>query len=399
MELPSANQKSRIAVFLIDDQQIVIESVREMLKEHPDIEFYFCTDPRQAIPQALQCKPTVILQDLLMPQVDGMTLVRYFRGHPETKDIPLIVLSSKEEAHTKAESFALGADDYLVKLPDKIELIARIRYHSLSYTHLLERNEAYRALQENQAALLGELREAADYVESLLPAPMQSNIHVNWKFIPSTQLGGDSFGYHWLDENQLVIYLLDVCGHGVGAALLSVSVMNVLRSQTLVNTDYKDPAQVLSRLNESFPMEDYNNMYFTIWYGVYNRQSSTITYSCAGHPPAVLITGSSAANAKAIPLQTPGFIIGGMPDTKYINASQKLDAHNLLYIFSDGVYELDRPNKPMMQLSEFIDLLADISRQEGKHLDKILESLRKIQNKDLFEDDFSIIEIQFNQKD
>ena len=116
-----------IRVLLIDDQAIVGETVRRMLAPETDIVFRFCQDPTQAIPLAAEWSPTVILQDLVMPEVDGLALVRYFRVHPKLKDIPLIVLSSKEEAVTKAEAFALGANDYLVKLPDRIELVARIR--------------------------------------------------------------------------------------------------------------------------------------------------------------------------------------------------------------------------------------------------------------------------------
>ncbi|MCP6769057.1 hypothetical protein NL529_29850, partial [Klebsiella pneumoniae] len=87
--------------------------------------------------------------------------------------------------------------DYMVKLPDKIELIARIRYHSEGYIRLLERNEAYAKLEENQRILNAELKEAAAYVISLLPSPLDDEgLQAHWKFIPSTQLGGDAFGYH-----------------------------------------------------------------------------------------------------------------------------------------------------------------------------------------------------------
>ena len=106
-------------------------------------------------------------------------------------------------------------------------------------------------------------------------------------------MGGDAFGYHMLDEDHFAIYLTDVSGHGVGAALLSVSVMNVLRSQSLPNTDFKDPEQVLEALNIAFPGEENNDMFFTIWYGVYHLPTRTLTYASAGHPPAILFTKES----------------------------------------------------------------------------------------------------------
>jgi adenylate cyclase len=137
-----------VTVLLIDDQLMIGEAVRRMLEPEKEIIFHYCSDPCVAIPKAIEVAPTVILQDLVMPDIDGLLLLRFFRAHPATKDVPMIVLSSKEEPKIKAEAFALGANDYLVKLPDKVELIARIRYHSKGYISLLQRNEAYQAIQQ-----------------------------------------------------------------------------------------------------------------------------------------------------------------------------------------------------------------------------------------------------------
>ena len=166
----------------------------EMLSEETDIQLEYCQNPAKALEMAGKIHPTIILQDLIMPEIDGLTLVRFFRASEATRRIPLIVLSSKEDPATKAEAFALGANDYLVKLPDKIELIARIRYHSKAYITLLERNETYDALLASQAALNSELKQAAAYVRALLPPRLTGDIHTDWEFIPSTSLGGDSFG-------------------------------------------------------------------------------------------------------------------------------------------------------------------------------------------------------------
>ncbi|HEX8594289.1 MAG TPA: PleD family two-component system response regulator [Pseudomonas sp.] len=141
-------------VLLVDDQAMIGEAVRRGLANQENIDFHFCADPHQAIAQAIQIKPTVILQDLVMPGLDGLTLVREYRNNPMTKDIPIIVLSTKEDPLIKSAAFAAGANDYLVKLPDNIELVARIRYHSRSYMTLLQRDEAYRALRVSQQQLL-----------------------------------------------------------------------------------------------------------------------------------------------------------------------------------------------------------------------------------------------------
>ncbi|MBN3807065.1 diguanylate cyclase [Paraburkholderia sp. Ac-20336] len=143
-----------IMVLLVDDQAIIAEAVRLALAGEPGVDFHYCASPEEAVQCAETTRATVILQDLVMPGTDGLTLVRQYRQNPATRDMPIIVLSTKEEPLVKSAAFAAGANDYLVKLPDRIELIARIRYHSRSYLNLLQRDEAYRALRQSQQQLL-----------------------------------------------------------------------------------------------------------------------------------------------------------------------------------------------------------------------------------------------------
>ncbi len=143
-----------VMVLLVDDQAMVCEAVRRALANQVDIDFHYCADAREALAVANQITPTVILQDLVMPGLDGLTLLGQYRSNPRTKDIPIIVLSTNENPQVKGQAFALGANDYLVKLPDRIELIARIRYHSKAFLNLLQRDAAYRALRESQQQLI-----------------------------------------------------------------------------------------------------------------------------------------------------------------------------------------------------------------------------------------------------
>lgn len=143
-----------IMVLLVDDQLMVGEAIRRALIDETEIELHYCSNPLEALAVAKRVKPTVILQDLVMPNVNGLTLVRQYRSDPATKAIPVIVLSTEEEATVKSEAFRIGANDYLVKLPDRIELIARIRYHSAAYLTQIQRDEAYRALRRSQQELM-----------------------------------------------------------------------------------------------------------------------------------------------------------------------------------------------------------------------------------------------------
>lgn len=152
--LACLSSSQSIMVLLVDDQLFVGEAVRRSLIDQPGIEFHFCANPLEALATARKVKPTVILQDLVMPEVSGLDLVRQYRADPVTASTPIIVLSTKEEATVKSEAFLAGANDYLVKLPDRIELIARIRYHSAAYLSQLQRDEAYRALRKSQQELM-----------------------------------------------------------------------------------------------------------------------------------------------------------------------------------------------------------------------------------------------------
>jgi putative two-component system response regulator len=139
-------------VLLVDDQLIIGEAVRRILRAERDIEYHFCMKAEEAVAAAARVRPSVILQDLVMPGADGLDLIRAYRAEEVTRLTPLIVLSSKEEGEAKAQAFVHGANDYLVKLPDPVELVARIRYHSRMYRLLLQAKELAEAEKQRLVA-------------------------------------------------------------------------------------------------------------------------------------------------------------------------------------------------------------------------------------------------------
>lgn len=146
--------RQNIIVLMVDDQVMIGEALRRILLNETDIEFHYCSDCANALEVAKRVQPSVILQDLVMPGIPGLDLVRQYRADPQTRNIPIIVLSTKEEATVKREAFHVGANDYLVKLPEPIELVARIRYHSTAYLTQLQRDAAYSALRRSQQELM-----------------------------------------------------------------------------------------------------------------------------------------------------------------------------------------------------------------------------------------------------
>ncbi|WP_199245806.1 adenylate/guanylate cyclase domain-containing protein [[Phormidium] sp. ETS-05] len=222
-----------ITVLLIDDQPIIAEAIRRMLVTEEDIIFHYISDPTQTLKAAAELSPTVILQDLVMPDLDGLTLVRFLRAKDAiTRDIPLIVLSSKEDPQIKAAAFAFGANDYLVKLPDKLEMIARIRYHSRAYINLLQRNEAYKTLQNYLGKLKIEQQKSEDLLLNILPKQIAERLKEGQSTI------ADSF------PNVSVLFA-DIVGFSKLATRVS-------------------PTQLVGMMNEVFSAFDYLADYYQL---------------------------------------------------------------------------------------------------------------------------------------
>jgi len=371
-----------ITVLLIDDQAIIGEAVRRICASQPDIHFHFVNDPMQAIAKAREVHPTVILQDLVMPGVDGLDLVTQFRAESTTALVPLVVLSSKEEGQTKAEAFARGANDYMVKLPDPLEIIARIRYHSRGYIAQLQRNAAYEALAS-------ELRQAAEYVRSLLPAPIDlPSIRTRWLFTPSASLGGDCFGYRMLDESNFAFWLIDVCGHGVGPSLLSVSVRNLLQGAA-PSVDLRRPGAVMTMLNASFQMSTQNNLYFTGWYGVLHVPTRSLCWSGAAHP-SVLVAGANGIRE----CESQNTIIGMVDGIAFDETLIDLDHGDRLYLYSDGIVEIGMPDGTVWSHSQFMDFMRKDALLASSPMDRVMQYTEQLQGSASYQDDVSIVEIE-----
>ncbi|KAF1026800.1 MAG: Sensor histidine kinase CpxA [Burkholderia plantarii] len=166
---------SSIPVLLVDDQAFVGEVLRRSLGTESDIALHVCADPQAVLEMARRVRPIVILQDLVMPGADGLDLVRAWRAEAATAQVPIIVLSAKDDPKVKREAFLAGANDYLVKLPDPIELIARLRYHASSFRTLRQRDEALdflshdmRTPQASILALLDTYRDQHGEMPALL---------------------------------------------------------------------------------------------------------------------------------------------------------------------------------------------------------------------------------------
>lgn len=238
--------------------------------------------------------------------------------------------------------------------------------------------------------LMSELDSAARYVASLLPRDLASPLPVASRYVPSQELGGDSFDYRWVDDDHLIAYLVDVSGHGIAPAMFSVSVHNLLRSGTLDDDTLRDPGRVLTELNRLFQMDRQAGNFFTIWYGVYQPSTRTLRYAGAGHPPAIVLT---AAGSDPVRLPSESIPIGVLEDTTFETHSYPMPPDADLMIYSDGAFELDLRDGGTGSLEDFIGLCVRTAAKPGWTLDDLIDHIRNRSMSDIFDDDCTLVRV------
>ena len=388
--LPSPDENApRGRILVVDDDEANRETLGRRLERQGHT---VTTAPDGAAALALARREPfdLVLLDVMMPVLDGYGALDALKADETLRHIPVIMISALDELVSVVRCIERGAEDYLPKPFDPTLLRARIGA-SLEKKALRDQEQRYlHQIDETRRRLEAELDEAARYVRSILPPPTTEPLRIDWSYAPSMQLGGDAFGYHWLDDDHLAIYLLDVCGHGVGASLLSVSAINVLRSGSLSDTDFREPASVLAALNEAFPMERQNNMYFTIWYGVYHRPTGALRHASGGHPPALLLAPDGAITE----LRAPGLLIGAVPEATFASEITPIPPGSRLFVFCDGAYEIRRPGADMLDYGEFV---AHVQRHgaEPAAPERLLAWVRELRAGEPLEDDFSLVRFEF----
>jgi sigma-B regulation protein RsbU (phosphoserine phosphatase) len=337
----------------------------------------------------------LVLLDMMMPVLDGYGTLLEIKADAALRHLPVIMVSALDELGSVVRCIERGAEDYLPKPFNPTLLRARIGA-GLEKKRFRDQERLYVSqIEETQRRLQAELQEAENYVRATLPAPLTAGpVMADWRLVSSTELGGDSFGYHWIDAGHLAIYLLDVCGHGVGAALLSVTAVNVLRNAALPGVDFREPGAMLTALNEAFPMERHNGMYFTVWYGVWCPATRRLRYANAGHPPALLAVPGAAGGRQLERLRGSGMLLGGMPGTVYQTFERTLPPAAQLYVLSDGTYEIARPDGSTGQLAELEQFLAAApAAAAGPELDGLHSHVKKVHGPGPLDDDFSIMRL------
>lgn len=256
------------------------------------------------------------------------------------------------------------------------------------------------ARREKQVRVLAdrlttELDSAAKYVASILPGDLTGPPHVASRYLPARAVGGDSFGYTWLpgdgtEAEHLIVYLIDVSGHGVEPALLSVSVHNLLRSGTLPQDTLLAPDRVLGELNALFTMDSHGGHYFTMWYGVYQLSTGLLLYASAGHPPALALSGEGD-HVTATLLAGHSLPVGMFGDSEFGVESYHVPSGARILIYSDGV--LGEPPR----MAEFVALCTELAAAQPFPLDALVEQLPTEADGPGNDDDQSLVLVEFSR--
>lgn len=385
----------------------LIDSDRQWFKSQVGM----CDSAKQTARDASFCGHTIlqdtplIVQDATKdarffdnPMVTGEPGVRFYAGHPLKSEAGLNIATL---CVVDTQPRVLGDRDR-----EHLSRLAALAEHELNMLGLIATQrdmiETRNALVASQQTLARELSEAADYVTQFLPARevcLGQGVRIDYQFVASSRLGGDLLGFHDIDDDHQAFWLLDVTGHGVGASLLSVSAGNAIRSGQ-INADRRDPAALLQTLNHAFPMEQHNNKFFTLWYGVYQRSTRSLTYAAAGHHPALLLRAGQTPQR----LGMPGLMIGVVPDAQYQNQTVAIQPDDRLYLFSDGLYEIrGGDNHQLLGLEGITHLIAHASDEpqptadDQTRVQRIINQAQQYQhNTAEFVDDVSLLEVEFN---
>jgi sigma-B regulation protein RsbU (phosphoserine phosphatase) len=310
----------------------------------------------------------------------------------ELKEKELIIYKTRNKQQRTIIVSGIGGFVLLILL---IFIILRSLRNKRKANRLLEQKNQLITIQKNDieqshSIIKSDIDQAIVYVSSLLPAKInEKKINADWLFIPSSQLGGDAFGYHWIDSDHFAFYILDVCGHGIGSALHSVSVLHFIRQSIQLGIDPGNPDQMLNSLNNTFQSDNHNGLFFTMWYGVYHVSERRLHYICAGHPAPLVTDGYG----NKILLEQSAVSVGCMPGYAYRVKTIELPLSASIYLFSDGAYEVNNSDGTPMLINQFYDIIVAGQTTSPENLHAIKEKVAAIQNSGEFADDFSLIRI------
>ena len=400
-------------ILIVEDDEITLNLMSRILEEW-DYEVVTAADGREAWDILIKDPISFVITDWQMPRMDGLKLCKKIRSANFPVYVYVMLLTSSHEKKELIKGMEAGADDFVVKPPTSRELNARIRAGERILKlekDLEERNkklsESNKKLKEAYSVIKKDLEAAAAIQSSLLPesASIVYGVQFDWIFMPCTFVAGDIFNYFKLDEHHVGFYLLDVAGHGISAAMLSVTLSKVLspvnHQECLLKQFNPDldpsyyrltsPASAVQALNQRFQVNGDNMQYFTMVYGIIDTRDGRTSMTQAGHPPPILL--HKGANASIV--GSGGYPVGLLPDLDYEEDEIHLEKGDRLILYSDGITECVNNKKEEFSMEQLMELLEggqDLAIDEL--MARIKHNLRQWKGNDEFEDDITLLAME-----
>lgn len=360
------------------------------------------TDLPQASVLLREC-PALLMLDVEMSAVDGLAPWASFVHDCQMTNIPCLLFSSNGRPPTQMKQFFPAAAGVILRPTDPGEVVSSVSSQLTIRSLTYELNLTQFQLLEKKRELEDSLHSAANIQQSLIPhaLPELDQLRFAARFLPCEKVGGDLYNVLQLDENTVMVYLLDVSGHGVSSAMLTVSVYQSLSLHTgriikrvFVGPPYYkilSPAEVLAELDQEYPFERFD-MFFTITYVLLDTSSGHVRYSNAGHPPPLLVR----ANGSQEFLGEGGTIIGMGGVTPFAEGEASLGKGDRLYLYSDGVTEYMNGSGTLFGRERFFQRLVEL---QGEALDvtcdQILDQLFTFGKGHPTQDDVTLLGIEY----
>lgn len=365
------NEYCSLPILIVDDMEFNRLVLKEVLSSHGFTNLEFACNGKEAIEKLELFLPSLVILDLVMPEMDGFELCQQFRAFPTLKNIPILIQTALSVPEQKAKAFAAGATDFITKPVDTKELIARTKVH-------LERHELYDGLKRQQKRMLGELNEAKKMQKVLMPSnDLIHKIETDFQclarshFATSSELGGDFWGVHLLSETELGIYIVDFSGHGVTAALNTFRLHTIMQERLATA---KNPGEYLTVLNKVLIKLLSVGQFATMFYGVIDTEANTIRYATAACPMPLVFRKDGNEPVEFV--SGKGFPLGVTEDAIYETKEITFGPNDLILLYSDALIETANESNHFFTeelVSQFI--LDNIGDSSNAAIDRMFENL------------------------
>jgi sigma-B regulation protein RsbU (phosphoserine phosphatase) len=374
-------------VLLVDDAKANLDILVEGLKaEH---KLSLALNGETALQIAARTPPDLVLLDIVMPGMDGYEVCRRLRQMPETTEVPIMFLSSLEEVQNKTRGFELGANDYLTKPFEMLEVKARVKS--------LLKAKAYSDAVKEQIA--SELRVAREIQMGMLPhdfGGVEQAYGVNFGAVlePAREVGGDLYGVCAAGPERLVIFLGDVSGKGIPASMFMVRAISLAR---LLAREIAEPERILARLNDELAADNPSGMFVTFLCAVFEPGSCRLTLANAGHCRPVLL---SAGESPRWAVKNLGTALGFEPGLEFERTELRLRDGDALILYSDGVSEAFNPQEELYGDQRLLTDAGGLSGQGALAITSgLLGKVRAFASGAPQSDDIAILALKVNQKE